>query len=155
MLQHLESRHQPGWWAGKGWWSWLLRAIIKGCHLPPAPSGVTALRARPQHGRSWLSWTLQLPPLHGFFLRFYLLLLMFSLLNSWSNNDRRSAVLLLCTFDFPYHYRDGIMALSQQSESRFHCWNASKLDSCKMTAKSFGGEINSRDHREKCYSVWL
>lgn len=44
--------------------------------------------------------------------------------------DQQSSVILT------YHNRDGIMALHQQSESRLNSWNVSKLDPCKMTAKS-------------------
>lgn len=125
MVQHWESLHQPAWQGGKGQWSWLLGAIIKGCRLPPAPTAVTALIAWTHHGRSWVPWTSNPPTTFSalFFKKFYLFLSVnsFLLLNSWSNNDRRSVHLY--NFDFSYHYRNGVMALSQQSESRFHIWN--------------------------------
>lgn len=157
MVQHWESLHQPAWQGGKGQCSWLLGAIIKGCHLLPAPTAVRALIAWTQHSRSWVSWTCYPPTALSalFFLRFSLFLSVnsFLLLNSWSNNDCRSVD--LCNSDFSYHYRDGVMALSQQSESRFHSWNVSKLDPCKMTAKSFGAEITAGTTEKRVYTAWL
>lgn len=94
LLHHLKSlhcldRHQCG---GKSWWT-QLSLEVSSRHLYCTPPTLTAMRAQPQLSYLLIGpdlTSLQMQSIYTFSLRFYLFMLMFSLLNPWSLNKHRS-----------------------------------------------------------------